>query len=178
MGFCFKLGEGLVIMQEYQRIDGSRQIPQSPITHKTKIDDKVETIFVKDALGRVNYREIIAENNLPNKSISVVDGIAIKLIYFDFLDTEEWSEGYEYISRKSGSEIPYGFDAVVSENDYSFNAEGKLIIFKRPKPGKNIIPAGSVMNKNEIIVRALAPLGQLELELLKVCGITTIEVLR
>ncbi|UWG95869.1 hypothetical protein LPY66_13205 [Dehalobacter sp. DCM] len=164
-------------MQEYQRIDALQQKPQRHSANKTKIDDRVETISVQDALGRVNYREIIAENTLPNKSISVVDGIAVKLIYFDYLDTTEWGEGYEYIFRKSGSEIPYGFDAVVSENEYSLDAEGRLTIFKIPKPGKNIIPAGSVMKKNEIIVRALAPLGQLELELLKVCGITTIEVL-
>ncbi|UWG97054.1 hypothetical protein LPY66_19640 [Dehalobacter sp. DCM] len=140
-------------------------------------ENKIETIAIQDAMGRLNYRKIVSEKDLPKNSVSMVDGIAVKTIYFNLLDAEEWSEGYEYIYRKAGMEIPYGFDAVVPLDEYEIDADDKLKIVKIPQPGQNIILAGSLLQKNQLIAPALAPLGQLEVALLKAVGIRQIEVL-
>lgn len=168
---------GLVLMEKDPYSKGLRLKSCSHISDKSEFDRKVEIIPVREAFGRVNYREVIANTTLPDKSLSIVDGIAIKSIYFDFLDTEEWCEGYEYTFRKAGAEIPYGFDAVVPTKDYDIDIKGRLKILKKPKPGRNMISAGSLMQKGEVIAPALASLGELELELFNACGIAMIEVL-
>lgn len=158
----------------------SRQEALRLILERSHFEARLEIIPVREALGRVTAREILAKNTLPNSPTSGMDGIAIKSVNLsgDIPNTDDWQEGLQYVFSNTGVGIPDDYDTVVLIEDVEFDEAGRLRILTLPQPGQNVRPVGEAMQVGDALVPAHFCLGPAQLGLLTAGGVNEVEVLQ
>ncbi len=166
-------------MKNHQHPWTSRQETLRLILERSRFQPRVETIPVREALGRITAREVLAVINLPNCPASMMDGIAIKSANLDggIPRTDHWREGIDYVFSSTGVGIPDDYDTVVVIEKVEFDEDGKLQILSAPVPGQNINQVGEMILAGEILVPAHFHLGPAQLALLTSGGVDEVAVL-
>jgi molybdopterin molybdotransferase/putative molybdopterin biosynthesis protein len=149
------------------------------ILNESKFETRMETLPVRQALGRVTASEVRAVNNLPNSPSSSMDGIAIKSANLtgEIPDTSGWREGVEFVFSNTGVGIPDEYDTVVLIEDVEVNDDHSIRITSIPKPGQNVKKVGDNLKAGEVLVTAHQLLGPAQLCLLAAGGITAVQVI-
>ncbi len=116
---------------------------------------RYESVDLYHAAGRFAATDIVAQTVLPKLPVSKMDGIAVR--FDDFAEgmpnTQEWQEHGEYIFANTGCVVPDEYDTVILIEDVRFE-QGKLRILQVPQQrGQLIDPPGSLIGKNEVLVR-------------------------
>lgn len=167
-------------MKEFKHPWTSRQEALRLILERSHFEGRTEEIPVREALGRVTAREILAVNTLPNSPSSTMDGIAIKSANLNGImpNTDNWREGIDYVFSNTGVGIPDDYDTVVLIEDVQIDESGKLRILTPPQAGQNVRPVGEAMQSGDVLVPAHFCLGPAQLGLLTAGGVDKVEVLQ
>lgn len=131
----------------------------------------LETVGLKDSLGRVLAEDIHSHNDIPGFDNSAMDGYAVRSqdtkgasklnprvleVIADIKagDTPTKSlKKNQAIRIMTGAMIPSGADSVVMVEDTEKISEGKVKIFKETKPLQNIRKAGEDIKKGERVLK-------------------------
>jgi Molybdopterin biosynthesis enzyme len=177
-------------MRDFNHPATSREEILRLLLERSEFQVRVESIPVRDALGRVTAAEIVALNTLPNSPSSQMDGIAIKSSNLgdrmgaesmnrDIVNpvTDTWVEGQDYVFSNTGVGIPDGYDTVVPIEAVEIDVGGRLSIGQKPVPGQNVTREGSMMQSGDVLVPAHFKLGPAQLGLLTAGGLVEATVL-
>ncbi|QXJ36201.1 molybdopterin molybdotransferase MoeA [Saccharolobus shibatae] len=130
-----------------------------------EVKKREKDVDIFQALGKIVTEDVIAIKSIPERSLSVMDGYAIKYedylkygklrvvgkLYPNTLNIPELKEGETYYVT-TGSPLPTNTDSVVPiENS---KLEGEYVIFKgEVKKGKNIREEGEDIYAGQVIIR-------------------------
>lgn len=146
-----------------------------------KVDIKKEYISLKNAYMRTVAEDIYSLNQLPPYRVSKLDGIAVKSM--DFTDgipnTIDWQEGNQYVKADTGDDFPDAYDSIIAVEDIEME-DGRLKIHKdlEFKAGQNIKLPGSLMQKNELLLKKGDRITAMHLVSLAAGGINMIPVIK
>lgn len=163
------------------------------ILENVKPIDRVETVGLMDAHGRVLARELVADKPVPPFDRAAMDGYAtiaedtygsstfkpktLKLIGAAYPGEPfggELKRG-ECVQIATGCPIPRGADAVVMV-EFTKN-EGELIQIQRPVyPGSNIAPRGEDIETGALVLEAGVHLTPSRVGALAAMGLTSVQV--
>ena len=162
------------------------------IMENVKPINRVETVLLDEAAGRVLAADVVAEFDVPPFDRASMDGYAVKALdtsgatrdspvrlkVIGVQHTGELFEGEvrggEALEIATGSPIPKGSDAVVMVEDTSLEGD-MVVVYKELVAGRNMAPAGEDMKRGDHVlsrgavltpgmVGALAALGYAEAE--------------
>ncbi|QXJ33084.1 molybdopterin molybdotransferase MoeA [Saccharolobus shibatae] len=130
-----------------------------------EVKKREKDVDIFQALGKIVTEDVIAIKSIPERSLSAMDGYAIKYedylkygklrvvgkLYPNTLNIPELKEGETYYVT-TGSPLPTNTDSVVPiENS---KLEGEYVIFKgEVKKGKNIREEGEDIYAGQVIIR-------------------------
>lgn len=155
----------------------------------------VEEVDILDAHNRVLAENIFSPINVPPFDKSIVDGYAVKSEdTFKAGETnpvklkivERIKTGYpptKMIGRGEASEIdtgamiPLGSDAVVPVENTE-EQDGYVLIYKRVAPGTNILPAGTDISMNQLVLLKGTKLTSREIGMLSAMGFKSVRVFK
>jgi molybdopterin molybdotransferase len=153
---------------------------------------EVETVAVRDALGRVLAQEIVPRINVPGHDNSAMDGWAVRIA-----DTHSEREiqlreigkalagkpfqgmvgAGECVRVMTGAVMPQGADTVVVQE--VCRAEGtRIAVPAGQKAGQNVRAAGEDLKAGVAVLRRGQPVRAAELGLIASLGIAEVNVLR
>jgi len=155
---------------------------------------KKQLIKVVDALGRVLYEEIIAEESIPGFNRSTVDGYAV--IASDTFGCSESIPAVLTITGEilmgqtarhrlmpgtsvgisTGGDLPEGSDAVVMVEHTESYGEDMVGVLRPAAPGNNIIFKGDDISVGERALKAGTILTAHEIGILSALGYTEVKV--
>lgn len=138
------------------------------------------------ARGRVLARDVLADDDLPTRPRSAVDGYAVRaqprpstLRVLGELTAGQVSDasiGPDSALRiMTGGLLPVGAEAVVMVED-TREQDGRVAIGKPVTWGENVTPAGHDLRRGELVLRAGSELGPAELGILATVGQTRVAV--
>ena len=158
----------------------SRENMKQLLREKINFERKIEEVDLYDAVDKVASEDIKAKVVLPKLPVSKMDGIGVR--FADFVegipDTRNWQEGKEYIFANTGCVVPKPYDTVILIEDVRF-IEGKLNVLIKPKAkGQLIDPPGSLIAKDEVLVKKYEKITAPKVGLLASGGITKIKVIK
>ena len=122
-----------------------------------------ERVFLSDALGRVLFDDIVADDNFPKFPTAAMDGYAI--VY----DDQEWGEiavlgdnpagnaerlhveSGHCIKTFTGSRMPEGADTLIPVENVTFDGE-KILIDKAVPHGFSVRPTGESYRHGELLI--------------------------
>ncbi len=162
------------------------------IMENVKPINRVETVLLDEAAGRVLAADVVAGFDVPPFDRASMDGYAVKALdtsgatrdspvrlkVIGVQHTGELFEGEvrggEALEIATGSPIPKGSDAVVMVEDTSLEGD-MVVVYKELVAGRNMAPAGEDMKRGDHVlsreavltpgmVGALAALGYAEAE--------------
>ena len=153
----------------------------------------VESVSLRDGLGRVLARDVYAAYDYPPFDRSEVDGFAVNSV--SLVGVEEDSpaklrlKGYvpvgsspdvevgvgEAVEVDTGAAIPRGADSVVMV-EYSKRVGDYVYVYTSVVPGDNVAKTGSDVMRGELVLRRGALLGPAELATLAAAGVSRVEV--
>lgn len=111
----------------------------------------ITRIPVQDSLGRTTAEAIFSPLTVPAAHLSEVDGIAVKSK--DTIDASEQTPLLltDGIPVSRGTAIPYGYDAIVMDEEVK-KRDGKYLIEKSVHPWHHIRPTGEDIIHNEMVL--------------------------
>ncbi|MFP3985383.1 MAG: gephyrin-like molybdotransferase Glp [Candidatus Bathyarchaeia archaeon] len=144
-------------------------------------------VSIREALGRIVARSIVAEKDLPLFNRSAVDGYALKAkdtfgaSIFEpnilrIVSGKSIEEG-ETEEIWTGNTLPKGADAVVML-EHTKRTDGGVAIFTSLTPNANVSKRGEDVKKGEIVVDKGVRLRPHHLGLLAALGVKEVEVVR
>jgi len=138
---------------------------------------KVETIPVRQALGRVTAEEILANRSVPHYIAAAYDGYAV-----DALVTYGASEGHpleltNYRVVSTGDALEFRETCVIPLEDV-VDSGGKKLIFKAFAEGTNVRQVGEDIIKGDLVVPARHWLEPMDIALLLAAGVYEVPVLK
>lgn len=138
---------------------------------------KVETIPVRQALGRVTAEEILANRSVPHYIAAAYDGYAV-----DALVTYGASEGHpleltNYRVVSTGDALEFHETCVIPLEDV-IDSGGKKLIFKAFAEGTNVRQVGEDIIKGDLVVPARHWLEPMDIALLSAAGVYEVPVLK
>ncbi|MDO4555798.1 MAG: molybdopterin molybdotransferase MoeA [Lachnospiraceae bacterium] len=142
---------------------------------------KTERVMLEDALFRLSGEEICAEYDLPNRPVSMFDGISVRFSDFisDTVDTSSWKEDIEYSFSNTGVAIKEEYDTVIAIEDVEFDSEGKLTVLLKPEnAGENVGKIGGQMRRGEILVKEGECITPEKIGILAAAGIMNLKVIK
>jgi molybdopterin molybdotransferase len=154
-----------------------------------------EIIDLKEALGRVIYKDIISDINVPSFRRSTVDGYAVA--YKDVSGASESIPSImdykgdvvmgeapedsvsfpgECMYVPTGGMIPEGADSMVMI-EYTDKLDEKTILINKPSAyGDHVVQIGEDIKKGEIVIKKGTKLRPYEIGVLSSLGISKVEV--
>ena len=151
-----------------------------------------ESVAIRDALGRVLARDVIAPHNVPAHDNSAMDGYAVRtddLASGSACDLKVVGTAFagsafsgtigagQAVRIMTGAMIPRGADAVVPQEN-TRPGEASVSITGPLKAGQNIRRAGEDLAKDHPALRAGLRIGPAELGLIASLGIAEVTVRR
>ena len=158
----------------------SREDMKKFLKEQIKFERRYEFVDLYRAVNKVAGEDIKAKTVLPKLPVSKMDGIAVRFADFnsEFVDTANWQEGKEYIFANTGCVVPSKYDTVILIEDVRF-MDGKLKVLESPvKKGQFIDPPGSLIAKDEVLVRKYEKITPPQVGLLASGGVKEIKVLK
>jgi len=153
----------------------------------------IETLPLKDALGRVLASDVAAPIDIPQFNLSAVDGYAV-LANDTFgaspanpviFKVKELRDGVDLSLKRgeaayvsTGSPIPNGSDAVVMLEYAKKIGEGVIEVYKPVSPGEDVSWKGEDVKKGEIVLKEGMRLKPQDLGMLASMGFTSVNVYR
>jgi molybdopterin molybdotransferase len=153
----------------------------------------IETVELKNALGRVLAQEIRADREYPPFDRAARDGFAVRAADCKSAGATlrvigEVAAGAEFRGRvgagecvqiMTGAAVPSGADAVVMVEQTRAGAERETVIIERVAgTGMNFTPRGSESRKGDVLLRPQMRIGAAELAVAAQVGCTRIDVHR
>lgn len=157
----------------------SRANMQKFLRERIVFERRYEVVDLYHAVDKVAAEDILAQTVLPKLPVSKMDGIGVRFADFadGIPDTKNWQEGKEYIFANTGCVVPVDYDTVILIEDVRF-VDGKLQILTAPKlKGQLIDPVGSLIGKDEILVRKYEKITPPLLGLLASGGVKQVKVI-
>lgn len=157
--------------------------------------EEYETVPLNKLCGRISYRDVFASSPVPPFPKSAMDGYAVRAE--DTVEAEKLGEvslkvtgkllagEYENIEYKkntavrvmTGSYIPYGFDAVVKQEDTDMG-EDSVTVRKRVCPGENYCTAGEDIRQGAVILEKGKVIDPVKIGMLASAGKASADVVR
>ena len=149
---------------------------------------EVETLPIRDALGRTLSKEIISPCNVPNHNNSAMDGFAfkyedvnkpLKVIGTAFAGKPFSGEilSGECIKIMTGAVIPAGADTVIMQERVEYS-DHMLTITEAPQAGANIRLAGEDLSLGQVVLSKGHTMRPADLGLIASLGVAEVEVYR
>lgn len=142
-------------------------------------EEKTETIPTAQALGRVLARDHFARYSLPVVRASAMDGVAVDSSRFanGTPDTSAWVLGQDFCRADTGDDFDDRFDAVIPIEEVSL-VGGRLTLAPGAavRPGQNVRPAGSTLQKGALVGQQGRRLRSFDLAALAMGGAAEVEV--
>lgn len=149
---------------------------------------EIETLSIRDSLGRVLAQDIISPNNVPNHNNSAMDGFAfkyangiklIKIIGTAFAGKpfEGNVNASECVKIMTGAVIPEGCDTVVMQ-EKTVNKGEYINLLEVPIQGANVRLAGEDLKVGQPILNKSHQIQAADLGLIASLGIAEISVYR
>lgn len=143
----------------------------------------IENILVSQSIGRITAQSVYSKNTLPVVRNSMSDGVAVSAARFasGIPDTTHWKEGVDYARADTGDDFDDRFDAVIVIENIQFTDNGGIKIsdaIKGVKPGDKVRVAGDTIKTGELLIAAGVPIRPIDLSLLVMGGIETIDVIK
>lgn len=115
---------------------------------------QTETLPFQQVCNRICASDVYSKNQLPNRPVSRLDGIAVR--YGDFSEgppeTSGWVSGREYTYCNTGTAMPEGYDTVIAIEDVTIDKQG-LKVHRQPKcRGELVNGIGGSMKEGEILI--------------------------
>jgi molybdopterin molybdotransferase len=157
----------------------SRQAMRKLLRKTVKFSLQTEKIALSDALNRIATIDVKTRRVLPNGPVGRMDGIGVR--GKDFMhglpDTNTWKKGREYVFVNTGCSITAPYDTLILIEDIEF-IEGRLCIKTLPQVGQLVDQPGSILQKEELILRQYQRITPVLMGLLAAGGINKISVLK
>ncbi len=154
-----------------------------------------EEVPLLEAAGRVLAEDVVSPIDVPPFNRSTVDGYAVKAA--DTFGAEENKpvalkivgsvavgavsnvtvKRGETVEIVTGAPLPCGADGVVMMEDASEKA-GKILIYKAVGRGENVMPKGSDIHKNEVVLKRGDIVASRELGVLAALGFAEARVVK
>jgi molybdopterin molybdotransferase len=163
------------------------------IRKSVKPIDRIESVSIEDALGRVLAEEIVANMSVPPFDRAAMDGYAVKaeetfgassfkpktlelteILHAGSSSNMVLGKG-ECVQVATGSPIPKGADAVVMVEFTERNGDN-VNILKPVYPRANISPKGEDIEKGKIVIKAGEQLFPARIGALAALGTEKVEV--
>ncbi len=144
------------------------------------IPRRLETIPVREALGRVTAEPLFARLSMPGYHAAAMDGIAvIAERTFGASDQHPLALDPEqgFVNVNTGNPLPPGFDAVVKIEDLQLLDDGRAELLAPATPWQHVRPVGEDVVAGELIIPAWHRLKPPDLGAILAGGITEINVL-
>lgn len=151
-----------------------------------------ETVAIRDALGRVLAKDVIAPHNVPAHDNSAMDGYAVSSAdccgdnntMLKVVGTAFAGNAFsgivgsgQAVRIMTGAMVPRGADCIVPQE--FTDADGDTVTLKEPiKAGANIRRAGEDLTKDAPALTAGTRVGPAELGLIASLGIAEVNVVR
>jgi len=146
----------------------------------------VETISLREGLGRVTAGEITAPRAVPHFRRAAMDGFALSARStfgasrsaprrLQVREDEERCGGEVAFPVSTGAEVPDGADAVVKIEDCRREGD-RLFVLKPLPPGKNVAPVGEDVEKGTLVLKKGVRISPEDLALLRSLGVEQISV--
>lgn len=150
------------------------------VTQQIAFARQSEVVNLYEAVDKIAFSDIKAQTYLPQLPVSKMDGIGVR--FADFLqgmpETSDWQEGKEYIFANTGCVVPEPYDTVILIEDVEFT-EGKLKILQKPVAiGQLIDKPGSLIGKDEILIKQYSKITAPKVGLLASGGVKNVEVIK
>lgn len=144
------------------------------------IPRRLETIAVKEALGRVTAEPVFARLSMPGYHAAAMDGIAVKAeATFGASDQKPLAlePGQGFVNVNTGNPLPPGFDSVIKIEELQLLDDGRAELLAPATPWQHVRPVGEDVVAGELIVPAWHRLKPPDLGAILAGGITEIKVL-
>lgn len=138
-----------------------------------------ETIAVKDALGRITAKPVMAQRSSPHYVASAMDGVAVKSgSTFGATETDPVIiPANEYLEVDTGDYVPKDYDAVIMVEEVNFLPEGIQII-NAAVPWQHIRSIGEDLVEGDMIIPSSTRIGPYELASLITAGVDYVTVVK
>lgn len=153
-----------------------------------------ETISIEESIGRVLIEDIIANVDVPERDVAMVDGYAVKFKDVFGASVEKpvllrvtgkfypWDSpvGVKLLEGEAayvtcGAPLPDGADAVIMVENAVFRY-GKIEVRRPVKEGENIIHAGEDIRRGDVVLRAGSILRPQDVGVLAGLGVRKVKV--
>lgn len=141
---------------------------------------KEEVVDVRDAVGRVLARGLVARRSSPHFAGAAMDGIAVRsadLAAAGEAAPVELAPG-AYADVDTGDPVPPGFDAVVMEEGLARRADGTIEVRESASPWDHVRLVGEDVTAGELLVPARARVTPYVVGGALAAGVTRVTVLR
>lgn len=142
-------------------------------------DKDLESISVKDALGRITAQPVISRRSSPHYVAAAMDGVAVRAAStFGAAESNPINIGMEdYLEVDTGDYVPKEYDAVIMVEDVNFLPDAIQII-KAAVPWQHIRSIGEDMVEGDMIVPGLTRIGPNEMASFITAGINSVAVIK
>ncbi len=157
-------------------LDEAQKIWQKIIKTKGR---NTETIYTKEAEGRINVRKVRANRSAPHFYASAMDGFAIKSERTKNINERNPGElklSEDAVEVNTGSPIPDKFNAVIKVEEVQMVDDNTIRIYKSVPPWHNIRSVGESVLKGEQILCAGEKITSHHVGALLEAGVMEIEV--
>ena len=147
-----------------------------------------EWLGLRQAVGRILARNLVAPTDLPAFTNAAMDGYAVCTKDLDshaslkVIGTALAGKPFDGTLRAgecvrifTGAPVPEGSDAVVMQEQVRWE-QGRIVLQRLPRPGENIRPTGTDVRRGERVLRQGERLASAHLGLLAALGIPTVRV--
>jgi molybdopterin molybdotransferase len=148
-----------------------------------------ELVSLLEAGGRVLYRSVSADHDIPPTANSAMDGYAVRAADITATPAQltvvgEVAAGHvsdvqvtpdTALRIMTGAPLPAGADSVVRFEETQ-SAENSVVVLKAPKPGQNVRQAGEDVRAGQVAIRAGTRLRPQEVGMLAALGVLSVSV--
>jgi len=142
---------------------------------------QTETIDIREALGRIVSKKVVAKHSSPHYHASAMDGIALKskiTVGASEANPITLFEGKDFIYVDTGDLVPNPYNAVLMIEDVNHLEGTGITIEKSITPWENIRTIGESMVKGEVILRKYQKINAFAIGLILEAGMTRVEVFK
>jgi putative molybdopterin biosynthesis protein len=146
-----------------------------------ELSTDIETIDIRDAVGRIVAKKLVAINSTPHYHASAVDGIAVKS-----QNTQGASDinpkqltinkDFEYVD--TGDQVKDGYNAVIMIEDLNEVEEGIVEIEKAITPWANVRNIGESLVKGQLILSKFQEINSYAIGQVLETGLIKVEVFK
>lgn len=135
----------------------TRQTALDELLARWHFTPETEYVPLADCIDRVAAEDIASVNTIPAKRVSAMDGYAVHSASFAHgrPEVSAWKAGADFTPADTGDDFPDEYDTVIAVEQLHYDHDGKLtltddFVFRA---GGGIRPAGSLLQRGDLLVR-------------------------